>query len=168
MSIPTETATSEGSGRIRIEDAPDEGQLPGDGSAGAAELIGDGIGGEPVHPEDGDLAEDIVAESFEEPSIFFGEDGGALGGGLRADNLSQKLVVIAAFKSGAGQPSAALFAGPAAILRLDLPRGDDDQEPPKVVAVGQSGELTSGQPAAEAFKGTQGRILLVAAGVPAP
>src|SRR5271165_3019916 len=95
MSIPTRTVTITESRRIRVEDAPDEGQLPRDGAAGTAELVGDGVGGEPLHAEDGDLAEDIVAQSVEESSIFFGDHGGELGGRLGADSLSQKLVVIA-------------------------------------------------------------------------
>ena len=40
MSIPAETVPRGESGRIRSEDAPDEGKLAGDGSAGAAKLFG--------------------------------------------------------------------------------------------------------------------------------
>ena len=78
------------------------------------------------------------------------------------------VAVIGDFGGGPDLPAAALLAEPMAILRLDFPRGDDHQEPPEVVAVGQLGELSPGQPRAETVEGAQSRILLVAGSVPAP
>ena len=116
----------------------------------------------------GDLAEDIIAQSVEESSIFFGDHGGELGGRLEANGPSEEVVVIAGvgeFGGGVDKTAAALLAEPAAILRLDLPRGDDHQQPPEVVAVGQLRELPPGQPRAEAVEGAQRRIFFIAGGV---
>ena len=49
---------------MRSQHAADQSQLPRDGAAGAAELVGDGVSGEALHAEDADLAEDVVVESI--------------------------------------------------------------------------------------------------------
>ena len=104
------------------------------------------------HAENGDLAQGVVIQTFEQPAILVGHHGGELGSRLRAHGSGEQvvLVVVAATagKLGGGTDlsAPALLPELAADLGLDLAGRDDDQKPPEVVAVGKLGESAPGQP----------------------
>jgi hypothetical protein len=112
-----------------------------------------------------------LVEPVVQPPIFLGDHDGDLGGRLRADGAGEEVVVGLGPVEVAGRPdlaAAPLLPEPAAGMRPDLPRGDDHQEPPEVVAVCQPREPAAGQAGARAVEGAQRRVLLVAGRVVTP
>jgi hypothetical protein len=53
------------SSRIVREDAANQRELASDSAPGAAELAGDGVSREPLHAEDRDPFQDVVAQALE-------------------------------------------------------------------------------------------------------
>ena len=104
--------------------------------------------------------------AVEAVTILLGELLGELGGGLGAgDPVEPGRLVVGSVGAqvGLGADSAATALQPPRTAHLvrDLAFGDDDQEPPEVVAVVQPGEAALSRGAAEAVEGTQRRILLI-------
>src|SRR5262245_7671416 len=98
--------------------------------------------------------------------MLLGDHGGELGAGLGADDLVEAAEVV--FGVGAEQgrfaddPAASAFLAAASLHLVDgLPRGDDQKEPPEVVAVGELGKPPAHRPGAEAIERAQGGVLLV-------
>ena len=118
---------------------------------GAAELGGDLIAGVTFHAEDHHLAENVVVEPFEQPTILLGDHGGKLGGRLGGESPGQHVVVRVVFRGGKiggppHLPAATLLTKLPARLGLDFPGRDHHEQPPEIVAIGQVGEPAPRQP----------------------
>src|SRR5262249_61243921 len=102
-----------------------------------------------------DPAQGVVAEQVEQPLILLGDLGRELRAGLVAHDLLQgRLVRLGPLKE---YPRLALHGATALALAVlvgelveGLAGGDDDEQPPQVVAVVELGEAAAGHPLEEA------------------